>query len=226
MSDDCMDIERIPDVLDLPLDDSWRRHVEGCPRCSAILASYRAFVREEAATGADPENADSRLTAFLASKIGAPGEAAANKKEPLSKRLLSRFTQTASLRPVWVSAVLVIVAASLWWWQPWTEDRTVLRGTKPAAFHEPLDLKAPQKLSRGAVRLEWMPMPGADSYQVCIYDQDLQTVCRLEPTRETTMVVDRHMLPADTPSALIWRVVALERGDEIGWSEPAPLELP
>jgi len=227
MRDDCMDIERIPDVLDLPEDDSRRRHVEGCPRCSVILASYRAFMREEAVAGTDPENADARLTAFLASKIGAPGQAAATaKNESVSKRLLSCFTQAVSLRPVWVSALLVIVAAGLWWWQPWTQDRTVLRGSTPAALPQPLGLKAPEKLSGGATRLEWTPMTGADSYQVCIYDRDLKMVSRLRPAHETTLVVDRSMLPADAPSTLIWRVVALERGDEIGWSDPAPLELP
>jgi hypothetical protein len=68
-------------------------------------------------------------------------------------------------------------------------------------------------------------MAGADSYQVRLYDKNLNEIERLEPTYETTLIIDRSMLPVETPTELIWRVVALKRGDEIGSSDPAPLEL-
>jgi len=225
MSNDCIEFELIPGILELPSDDLRRVHVEMCPRCSAFLASYQSFVNEEAVAGADPDDAHARLTAFVASEIGAPQETAAGAKGPTRKGFLSRVTEGLFMRPAWVAAALVVVAAGVLWWAPWTTDETVLRGSKPADVSQPLVLSEPQKLSAGGVRLEWTSMSGADSYQVVLYDKDFNEIARLEPTNRTTLDIDRSMLPSDSPGSLVWRVVALQRGDEIGASDPAFLEL-
>jgi hypothetical protein len=225
MSNDCIEFELIPGVLELPRDDSRRVHVESCSRCSAFLASYQSFVKEEAAEGADPDDAHNRLTAFVASEIGPPPETAAGAKGPTRKGFLSRVTEGLGMRPAWAAAALVVVVAGVLWWAPWTPDETVLRGSKPADVLQPLVLSEPQNVSAGAVRLEWTPMSGADSYQVVLYDKDFNQVARLEPTKSTTLDIDRSMLSADTPSRLNWRVIALQRGDEIGASDPASFEF-
>jgi hypothetical protein len=228
LSNDCIDAEHIPKVLELPVGDSKRRHVETCPRCSAFLASYKAFMKEEIVAGADPNDAHARITAFLESEIGAPRETmekAARAKDPDRNGIFSSLTRVFYLRPAWVAALLVIVAAGVLWWRPWTSDRIVLRGPTPDGVVQPPTLSSPQLLSGGGIRLEWTPMAGADSYQVLLYDIDFDAIARLEPTTETTFVINRAMLPGDTPSTLIWRVVAIQRGDEIGASDPASFEL-
>ncbi len=229
MNGDCIDVERIPEVLELPAGDSTRRHVEACPRCSAILASYQAFMKEEIIAGSDPDDAHVRLTAFLASKIGAPSAAAevvTGEKDSARKGFFPRIAETFFLRPAWVAALLVIIAAGILLWRPWTPDRIVLRGPSQGGVSQPLTLSPPQKLSGGDIQLEWTPMAGADSYQVRLYDRDLNGIARLEPTVEATLIIDRSMLPVETPNELIWCVVALRGGDEIGSSDPAFLELP
>lgn len=228
MSNDCIDVERIPEALELPADDSKRRHVETCPRCSAILASYQAFMNEEKVAGSDPDDAESRLTAFLASKIGAPRdviEVDAGVKDATRQRLMPRIVEGFFRRPAMVAALLVIIAAGVLWWRPWIPDQTVLRGPSQGDVSQPLTLSAPQKLSEGTVRLEWTPMAGADGYQVRLYDKSLNEIARLEPTSVTALIIDRSMLPVDAPDEMIWRVVALDGGDDIGSSDPAPLEL-
>jgi hypothetical protein len=228
MSDDCIEVERIPEVLELPADDPTRRHVEMCARCSVILASYQTFIKEEMVAGADPDDAKVRLTAFLSSEIGAPREAVdevPGAKEPLQRGLLPRFMKTLFMRPAWVAALLIIIAAGILWWRPWTPDETVLRGPSRRGVSQALTLSAPQRLSGGGIRLEWTPMAGADNYQVRIYDNNLNEIARLEPESGTSLIIDLSLLPVDTPDEVIWRVVALEGGDEIGSSDPASLVL-
>jgi hypothetical protein len=231
MNDDCIDIEKIPEVLELPVGDPKRRHVETCPRCSAILASYKAFMKEEILEGSDPDDADARLSAFIASMTAAPRDevqAAPSAEDSTRKGILPQIMETFLMRPVWVTALLVVIAAGIYgvlWWRPWTPYRTVLRSPSPVGVSQPLALSAPQELSGGRVLLEWTPMDGADSYQVRLYGGDFNGIALLEPTSETTFVIDRSLLPADTPDVLIWRVFAFRRGDEIGSSDPASLEL-
>jgi hypothetical protein len=228
MNNDCIDVERIPEVLKLRADDPERRHVETCPRCSAILASYRAFMKAEIIAGSDPDDADTRLTAFLTSKIGAPQDATEDVTgaEDLSRKgFLPRIIEGFFMRPAWVAALLLIIVAGVFLWRPWTSEQTVLRGSSQVGVPQPLTLSAPQKLPGDRVRLEWTPMAGADSYQVRLYDKYLNGIARLEPTHETELIIDRSMLPIETPDELIWRVVALKRGDEIGSSDPASLVL-
>ena len=228
MSDACIDFERIPGVLDLPFDDPRRRHVETCPRCGAILASYRAFIREEFVAGYDPDDAHERLTAFVRSEIGTPREktgSRAAESAPGRGGLLSRIMGIFPRRPAWAAALLVVVAALGIWWRPWTPDRIALRGTQREGASQPLTLSAPQRLPEGSIRLEWTPMTGADTYQVRLYDKGLKEIARLDPTSETGLIIDRSALLAATPDQLIWRVFALRRGDNIGSSDPASLGL-
>jgi hypothetical protein len=228
MRNGCIDIERIPEALELPAENAMRRHVETCPRCSAILASHQAFMKVESVAGADPDNAGLRLNAFLASEIGTPREKAGfafDPKAPSLKRFLSRLTASFFMRPAWITALFAIIAAGLLLWRPWESEPTVLRSSRSTDVLRPLTLSAPQALSGGRFRLEWTPMAGADSYSVRLYDMELNAITQLEPTSVTVLVIDRSMLPADTPNVLIWRVVALQRGDEIGLSDPAHLKL-
>ena len=57
------------------------------------------------------------------------------------------------------------------------------------------------------------------------YGNDLGEIARLDPVTGTTAVVLKSQLPPNMPSTVLWRVVALHNGDEIGVSPPAPLDL-
>jgi len=192
------------------------------------LASYQSFRKEEFVAGSNPDDARERLTAFVASEAGTPQDKTpfeVGEKAPGRVGFISRIMGIFPMRPALATVLLVMVAALVLLWRPWTPDRIVLRGTPRESASQPLTLGAPQILSEGSIRLEWTPMAGVDSYQVRFYDKELKEIARLEPTRETALTIDRSMLPAEKPDRLIWRVYALQRGDEIGSSDPASIDL-
>ena len=47
LSADCIDVEEIGGVLELPAGHPSRRHAESCPRCRSLAASYVSFVAAE-----------------------------------------------------------------------------------------------------------------------------------------------------------------------------------
>lgn len=226
MTEKCIDIENIAEVLDLPVDDLRRRHLEECPRCSSILHSFQAFLKAEGVPGSDPADAEMRLSEFIISNFEKTStDPSMAVPVPGRPGFLAEFLHGLFRRPVWVVAVLVIVAAGMLWWQPWIQDQPVLRSTTPAETGIPLDLAPPQALEDGSLRLAWQPFDGADSYEVRLYDGDLSELTRIGPLTKTTMVLTRSMLPAGVPAAMLWRVVALDEGDKIAASKLAPLEF-
>lgn len=226
MDQKCIDIENLAEILELPDDDPRRRHLEECPRCSSILLSFQAFLEAEKVPGSDPVDAETRLGEFIKASIDkqSPGT---SERVVVEERpgFLSEFLQGLFRRPVWVTAALLIVAAGMLWWKPWVEDPLVLRGTIPAETKSPLELAAPQALDDGSLLLSWSPFDSVDIYEVRLYDESLSELARFGPLTETTLVLTRSMLPEDAPSAMLWRVVALDEGDEVAASRPAPFSF-
>jgi hypothetical protein len=224
MTNECVNIDRIAEVLDLSPDDPVRRHVERCPRCSSLLASYRAFIQAEAPAGADLARAEARLMDFLHERIGdvepAPPSA---EKTPGDEGFFARLKGAFVLRPAWVAAALVVVAAAVLWWRPWVGEPPALRST---ADSSQLEMQPPESLSGGAVRLSWQAAEGADQYRIVVYDQNLEVLARLDAGSATTYDLSRAVLPAGTPHAVICRIAALQDGDEIAGSAPIRIELP
>ena len=236
MEQKCIDIEKIPEILELPVDDPRRIHLEECPRCSSALLTYRDFLKAEAAPGADTSDAEKRLSSFIQSKIDDTSSvkaadnnifgASVTGEVPERPGFPASIARTLFLRPVWITAALVLIAAGLMWWQPWTEDKPVLRGTSTTVeTGRVIDLAAPQLQDNGSMRLTWKPITGADSYQVYIYDQDLTELIRLAPVSEPTIDLRRSMLPSGAPENLLWSVIALDGGDKIAISPPALLKF-
>ncbi|MGD8413670.1 MAG: hypothetical protein PVF33_05530 [Candidatus Latescibacterota bacterium] len=224
MSNECIDVERIGEVLELPPDDELRLHVERCPRCSSLLASYQAFIVSEPADSANPADAETRLMEFLHRRIG-NGEPSTPPGDPRpgDGGFLARLKAAVYPAPAWVAAALV-VAAAVAWWQPWkTSEPPVLRSVSRTSFFE---ISEPEPIAGGAVRLEWEASEAADAYQVVLYNQDLEEVARLDAGTETSMDLTRGALPKGAPKALICRIAALKDGDEIAESAPVPVNIP
>ena len=232
----CINIEKIPEILELPADDPRRIHLEECPRCSSALLIYRAFLKAEVVPGANPSDAETRLSTFIQSKIDSTSSVTAangnisgtpvTEETPGRKEFLISIARALFLRPTWITAALVLIAAGLLWWQPWIVDKPVLRGTSLAVeTRNSLALATPQPQDDGSLRLAWQPFAGADSYQVYIYYQDLTELIRLAPVSEPTIDLRHSMLPSGAPENLLWSVIALDRGDKIAASPPALLKF-
>jgi len=224
MSHECVSVERIAEVLELPAGNALRRHVEQCPRCSSLLTSYQAFIVADSPAGADLDDADARLTRFLQGQFR-PAEPTPYSADttPGDDGFFARLKGAFFPRPAWVAAAVLVVAAVVWW-QPWNvAEPPALRSTSSTSF---LEMAPPQTLSRGVVRLSWEATASADEYQVVLYNQELEEIARLAAGPETTYDVARDALPAGAPAVLICRIAALQEGDEIAESAPIPLEIP
>jgi hypothetical protein len=212
----CVDIDQLGGVLELPADDPRRRHVETCPRCSALAVTYRDFVNAEPVPDSDPEAAAVHLRGVLREEI----------EGALASRAKAR-SSFFSLRPAWAALAVVLVVGSvvLIRMGPEGPQEQVLRGG--GTGEEPLSLAAPEFENDGSVRLSWRPLDEADQYLVVIYEPDLTELTRTDPVIDPEIVLyPRDLVGAASGSAVIWRVVALQGGDEIQLSAPGTLLFP
>lgn len=224
MTSECVSVERIAEVLELPADDALRVHVEGCPRCSSLLASYLSFIEAVPAADANPAEADARLMEFLHDRIGAVAPASpSTDPAPDGNGFLARVRAWVNTRPAWVAAALALLVAAVLWWQPWDVEQPELRSVSSLPL---LKMDPPKILSDGAVRLGWEGEEDATQYRIILYDKELKEIVRLDSGQETTIDLIRDKLPSDIPSVVICRVAALQDGDEIAETAPVLVELP
>lgn len=224
MKQNCIDIDQIATVLKLPPDDPRRRHLDECPRCASRSLMYRRFLAGEPVPGADPASADAHLAAVMKAAIDRRSTEDAGRERG---GFLARATRAWFGRAAWAgAAVAVVVTVAVMWWKPWTTQETVFRGDKTPPGVQQLLLEAPETVADGGVRLTWHAVDGADSYVVRFRTPELDEIALLGPTADTSLVIFRSTLPQGTPPVVLWRVVALQNGDQIRRSRPASLELP
>jgi len=217
----CYDSETIDEVLGLPEDDPRLRHVAECPRCGALLMSYQDFLdkqRPSEVNEAELLEVNAKLTEFLDRRV---------KRDTVGDGRVSWFEKlfgTLPARTAFAAAVIAFVAVGLYWWSPWQppSDRVVRSAT------DKLELHAPEIVGDARVRLRWSPYPEATGYEVRMFTDALIEIARLEPVDVTSVEVDlRELYPeVQRGSTLIWRVVALQDGDEIGISPSGSFETP
>lgn len=242
---ECYPVEALADVDGWAADDPRRRHLADCPRCRARLAEYRSFVAAVAPSGADPDDADRRLTAFLvraaAGEAGlsaagradgpTPGPAAGPAVSPevrLPARRPRRPLRVPFWRPTLAAAAVVVGLLGIWravdtGWQGGGER--VLRGESPAPAAAPI-LQPVSALPDGRWQLAWSAVEGADGYTVVLHAADLTEVARLEAGTWTTLALARPPAASSPPGRApsLWRVVARRGGDTLASSALAALE--
>lgn len=215
----CIEPDQIATVLALPPDDARRRHLEECPRCASRVLIYRRFLSDTGVPGADPEAADQHLAAVVADAVRRP-------PRPETDGFLARLAGRFAPRPLLAAAAVLVVAATVLWWGPWRHDGTVLRSADgDFTGGQPVILSAPETLEDGGVRLSWHPLGEAGGYIIRFRNADLDEIGRFGPFPDTSWVLTPSVFPPDTPSPVLWRVIAVKNGDEIGRSEPASLHI-
>lgn len=217
MSPNCIDVERIGDIESLPEAHPLRQHVASCPRCQSLWLSYQSFMKADVSEAQHLGPARAALEQTIRRK--AQTEVAPS---PRASRL-DRRPGWAWWRPALVAAmavVVTVVAVTLWRAGP--SDEPVLRGTDNNGWA----LEAPQ-LSEGGIVFEWGAVPGADAYEVQLFDDALNEVYNSGPVTTTSTRVHRDSLPSVASGAsLTWRVRALRGGDVVSTSPPASLTIP
>jgi len=222
MKSDCIDIERIGEILALSENTPERQHVETCPRCSVLAASYHAFLQGTDVTGADTDDADRRLSQWRQQHIETPPP---TRRDTELGGIFSTIFGGLSRRPALAMAAIVVIAAVVVWTNMDRTAEPVLRGNDTPAV-QALALNAPVVRADGDVVLSWAPHEGAESYDVRFYAEDLFEIARFSTTTHT-FVLSPGQLPGDLAgSALLWRVVVLQNGDEIEASAPGTIQAP
>ncbi len=220
----CPSSEQMGRLAALPESDERRRALEECPRCAALLHSYRDFLEPAAAEPLPPGVREglAQLRERLAGVEARPARTRARQtaREPVAIRWMPLW------RPALAFAAVAVVAGA-WWWSPLGpagESGRAVRGVPADAVRRAEAEFGPD----GAVRFVWPGVPEADHYVVTLHSAELATLARFEAGRETTLVVTRAELPAEVGmgAGVLFRVRAYSGGDEIGVGEARPLRAP
>jgi hypothetical protein len=217
----CIDIERIEEVLALPADHPERRHVDTCPRCTSLAASYRSFVEAQPDEDAGLDQARVVLDTRIRddARRWSPPQAA---RSPLSRASMWDVFRRPAFVVAFVSAVIAAVAV----FTLRSPERETFRGSRTQATGfvlHPADIAAD-----GTIHLSWEPVTGANEYQVRIYGPDMSEIYHSSPAAETSLTLSRSVLPGDLPASLnlTWQVDALTQGDVVGSSAPGSIQTP
>ena len=236
----CIDEESLGDVLALPETDPRRRHVDECPRCRALVVSYRQFLDpapEETASYGSAE--DRRLTEHRERLAGVPatrGSAATRDDADARAATPARPAGTPrswgerlfgpALRPVWAIAAIVI-AFGVMKIAPKSPPGVTAPPTLRGGASRELATATPS-YAANAVTLLWSANPEADHYQLRFFSTALAEIGRRDLGRDTSVTLATGDLPAAYAGgeAILWRVVAMKGGDELESSAPGSLKMP
>jgi len=203
----CISVEELGAFDALASDHPTRQHVATCARCEAMLLAYRAFVRAEPMAGANVEDADARLDAFISEQVTGRRPRVA----PL-RRSVSRFRFSVP-RVAWGMAAAAAVTLVVLQVRHRPDESIVFRGgSGQAVVHVEVRL-----LGEGRAEVNWQPVPDADAYTVSSLSEELAVIETLSPSVETTRVVD---VPE---GGAFLQVTALREGDTIAESQPVPV---
>jgi len=228
----CVDELALGEVLALAESDPRRRHLDDCPRCRALVVSYRQFLdpgSEEMASYGTEEH--ERLNAFrerLAgiAPVATPAPGGTMPAPVAEKRSWAERLFTPGLRPLW-AVVAIAIAFGVMKIAPTHPPENVvptLRGGTPEA----LTVRTPTYGDAGAVTLVWNAVPEADHYEVRFFSSALTELGRHAAGGDTvaTLAAADLPLPYRSGEAILFRVVALKDGDELATSAPGSLKKP
>lgn len=233
---ECLDAAALSGHLDWRGGDARLAHLRACARCQALLASLERF---EAAPGDLPAErlAEARVRLARARRDW-PGLAAGQADSPARPVRATPWWEREWLglgarawRPALAVAVLAIVASSLYWAD---RDRVTVRdagrlraGEAPGEAGQRAALTVlPAVIGPEGPLLRWNGLPGAESYEVTLFDAAFGVLARSGAGRDTQLALaalEREAGPA-ARNAAYWQVAARKAGDLLAESAPQPLD--
>ena len=219
MTNECIPVDALGTLKNLPPDHPRRRHAESCPRCSSLAFAYSEFMRGEEVDGADTRAAETSLSRFIAARI----EAAPDEPAPVigaPRRGRGRWFDLSVVRFAAAAAAIALIAVAVLRWQPWNAGEIIYRG---GTVQDIGGLRC-TAAGDGIFELSWAVVPGSDSYRVTILAPDLTEIAQLTTGGELTARLDPRTYPGHgDPSSWYWQVTALLEGDEVASSAPQPV---
>jgi hypothetical protein len=222
MSHPCPNMDDLPILLDLEVDDPTRKDAESCPRCAAILEAHSAFILAEPQPGSNPDEAMRKLSFVLRETLtpAAPmpemedDEVETPSFNPLRWLLQPRIAMAAAAVAVVIAAVAVF-----------NGDRGAVpieRSVKPSGA---ITIESAAIAEDGSLVVRWTALSRAHEYQVAIYDASLETIAALEPVTGTELIISPDFLPPLSAGLIYVRVRVLRDEDVVDISPPRAVEL-
>ncbi len=223
MSEECISVEELERVLELPGEHPRRRHLDECARCRGLADMLGEFAAEAPAPpGSGFADVDARLRASIAgiTGIAEASPAAPSRPGPVSWFRLPRW------QPAFAFAALLVVGfggAAIWRANapaPLMRDGAGAQAQSFAAL--------PERAVAGGLELGWSAAPGADGYAVVFLDGSLREIARLAPLKNTRCRLDAAALPAGLAhgAEVAWQVEAFAGGDWIARTSARALRVP
>ncbi len=216
---DCLPLAELEALAALPAGDARRAHLDACPRCRGLLASYALFMDAQPGEGARVTEADEVLAAAFARELAAPPRRAGGGAWPGLAVLFA-----PAVRPMWAAAAVALVVFAGWQLlRP--PGAPQLRGAGEAlARVETL----PAVADADSIVLRWRAAKDATQYEVRFFRMDLGDLAALPTGTATTLALRRGALPAGLPAheRVLWQVLALKGHDIMARSKTQPVDLP
>ena len=204
---ECLPIEELAVLSELPADDPRRRHVESCASCRAAWLAYGDFAAPDPAVGGAGDAAVAALDATIAAVCA-----------PAPRRSRTGWRVAAPLAAAAVLAVVLLGdrEPAL----PPSGGSAVIRGAVAPS------LRAAAVVADGSIELHWAPLQDARGYQVQFLAVAGMILAETPVRPDTSLVLLRDDLPPGLPpnGLIYWRVVARTDGGQI-MSAPAALDL-
>jgi hypothetical protein len=229
VSDTCFEVIDMDAVVESIGRGEKPAHLDNCPRCRALVASYRAFMEPPdvpEGSNVPAALAEIRVPGLPPLTGAVPRTPEASRRAPWWSRLK---IDNPWLRPVWAIGMAVILVVAYHQLGPnagHNRPSHVMRGEIPGtpAIVDPLP---PARGADGGMVLAWKGVPKADSYLVVFYRADLTEIGRWRVSKQPKLMLpaaDSSRLAADGP--LYWQIRAIRAQTEIGRSSPLPLLMP
>jgi hypothetical protein len=212
--DKCLENNELEEVLALPAEHPRRRHLEDCPRCRALLASYAEFLDPAEQSGSRPGDARREIREALDSRILGPDRSV----EP-SGNFFERLS-AALWRPALALAAVVVI----------------FLGVQNLFFDGPGELRyrgeaysgdfvfPVETLEDGSLEFRWQSVDGADEYRLVILGADLLEKETLSAGADTFLVIPAER--AETlrqAGPLFWELNAFRSFDRLKGSQARSL---
>jgi hypothetical protein len=232
----CLGPEELGDHESWRADDPRRLHASECARCQALLTSYRLFTA--APDDLPPERLAEARIRLAQARAAWPAGHEERPARPLGPqrevgtaldRLLRWFAVPRYRAALAFAALLAVAGVGYWNSERGVDGRQprVLRAQNETPGAGPVaavTLLAPQRVD-GRLVLRWHAVPGADAYEVALFDAGFSVLSHQATGRDTMLELAAPPGAGADAAAppLYWQVTARYSGDVLARSVPAPL---
>jgi len=220
MDEQCPDLTTIEDIHSLPGNSPQRKHIEKCPRCRALWKSYQTFMAgNDAPATARVAEAEQKMSDFLTQEIFNSADQTTQGTTPKTilriKPWWQRSARSAPRTGLLTAAVLVaVIGLSTFLSQNNSQINEVRQRGENNYPQQTYPAGTVMVSETGLMTLTWSKMSDVKTYQVVLFNIDLDEFHRLKPVPETKTALAPEILDKQT-DPVFWTVIGLADDREL-----------